>query len=359
MMQYSSPLAKHIQSAFLGGWCADAVGARLEFQHRRFTEQEAIDAMHFTTTTITPTSTTTSTCTIVPGQFTDDSEMEIALLQGILNGNDANTDTFPLDHIAEQYIDWYNTHPLDIGMTVTYACVGATNANSMLYNAETYNYESESNGSLMRCVPIATFFLNSSITTLINAAECEASLTHSSEIVKLTTGLYCYIISFILSFIQNNSTQSTQCDESTLNELLRQIHTFTKFTACNTTVTEWINIGLQLEDLSTYNSISYQGHCKHAFIFTIYFLKNIQSYTYERAIKEVLQCGGDTDTNAKIIGSLFGAYYGECIPDYMLQPVLQFNCTDKKQHGMFARPARYGIQHGLHLIQQAIELIDY
>jgi hypothetical protein len=32
---------------FLAGWCADAAGARLEFRKRRFTEKEAIDAVHF------------------------------------------------------------------------------------------------------------------------------------------------------------------------------------------------------------------------------------------------------------------------------------------------------------------------
>ena len=63
-----------IYNTFIAGWCADAAGARLEFANIRFTEKEASDAMHFIGE---------KTTTINDGQFTDDSEMEIALLTAL------------------------------------------------------------------------------------------------------------------------------------------------------------------------------------------------------------------------------------------------------------------------------------
>lgn len=75
---------EQIYYAFLAGWCADAAGARLEFRKQRFTEQETLNAMHFVGD---------KTNGILEGQFTDDSEMELALLQGLINGK--NEEYFP------------------------------------------------------------------------------------------------------------------------------------------------------------------------------------------------------------------------------------------------------------------------
>jgi ADP-ribosylglycohydrolase len=86
-------LQTRIKNTILAGWCADAVGAQLEFQCRRFSEQEVDDAMRFLTTN--------SKNGINKGQFTDDSEMEICLLRGLLNGKDEGY--FPIEHVAKEY----------------------------------------------------------------------------------------------------------------------------------------------------------------------------------------------------------------------------------------------------------------
>jgi len=48
------------------------------------------------------------------------------------------------------------------------------------------------------------------------------------------------------------------------------------------------------------------GHLKIAFMWAFYYLKN--EFTYEAAIKDILMKGGDTDTNAAIVGGLIGSY---------------------------------------------------
>jgi ADP-ribosyl-[dinitrogen reductase] hydrolase len=47
------------------------------------------------------------------------------------------------------------------------------------------------------------------------------------------------------------------------------------------------------------------GHLKIAFVWAFYYLKN--EWTYDDAIKDMLVQGGDTDTNAAIVGGLLGA----------------------------------------------------
>lgn len=322
-----------IYYTFLAGWCADAAGARLEFQRKRFTEEIAKDAMHFIGENMSSTNV---------GQFTDDSEMEIALLQGLIDGKD--DEYFPIERIGMEYIKWYKSSPPDVGITTNYALVDATSADDMFNNACQYNLNSESNGSLMRCVPIAIFMLFKPYNMILDVAEIESSLTHSSPIVHLTTGIYCCVLSHIVS----KQLLGVPIDNQ---ELINDVKELAKD---NTKILEWIEHGIKLCDLSNYDALSSVGHVKHAFIFFIYFLNKIDEYTYEKAIMETLMCGGDTDTNAKIVGSLFGAYYGDCIPQYMMEPVLNFDCTQSFDP-IFKRPYFYSIHHGKNLISQTLE----
>lgn len=109
-----------IYYTFLAGWCADAAGARLEFKKKLFTKEEAINAMHFVGE---------KTNSIPEGQFTDDSEMELCLLQGLLNGK--NSPFFPVEEIATQYIEWFKSSPFDIGNTTQMALIAAKDAEDM------------------------------------------------------------------------------------------------------------------------------------------------------------------------------------------------------------------------------------
>ena len=48
---------------------------------------------------------------------------------------------------------------------------------------------------------------------------------------------------------------------------------------------------------------------------------------YENIIEEVVSLGGDTDTNACIVGGLLGAYGGiKCINKNMLSKLFDFDC---------------------------------
>lgn len=297
----------HIESIFLAGWCADAAGASLEFQRHRFSEQEVIKALHNTT-----------------GIITDDSEMEIALLDALTQGR--NDEYFPVDRIAQNYIAWYNSDPPDMGQTIMFALHGAINAETMYMSAQENNAWSESNGSLMRCVPLAMFLINKSVETIMQLVELEVALTHPSPIVALVTGVYCCILSKTPPVLLKPDVASLKDD------ILNIIKTEPKVFA-------WYEEACALESLDNYDAITNEGHVKHAFIFVIYFWKNLDRYTYETAIKEVLMCGGDTDTNAKIVGNLFGAYYGNCVPEYMLKNVQS------------RRPYEYTVKKGLELIQ--------
>ncbi len=303
----------YIKNIFLAGWCADAVGSRLEFRKCKFSSNKVFEAMHFLGE---------STGGTYPGQYTDDSEMEIALLEGIIEGQ--YEDFFPVEHIAQNYIKWYKSDPFDIGQSVRNALLDSFCAEDLVNNAHEFNNKSQSNGSLMRCIPLALLSVGKTFDEILELVECEVTLTHSSKIVSYITALYCFLISRIVFYKINKST----IDNNLLLDETRQlIINDLPDDEDSDLLLEWFNYGINLTNIENYNAITNEGHVKHAFIMVIYFLNNISNYNYEKAIKEVLMLGGDTDTNAKIVGNVFGAYYNNCVPEYILNLVLNFDCS--------------------------------
>ena len=77
------------------------------------------------------------------------------------------------------------------------------------------------------------------------------------------------------------------------------------------------------------------GFLGHAFILAFYYLlrynkkepKTNDNEYYYLAIRETIRLGGDTDTNACIVGGMIGALVGiHSIPDPMLDKLLEFDC---------------------------------
>jgi len=62
------------------------------------------------------------------------------------------------------------------------------------------------------------------------------------------------------------------------------------------------------------NPIAQQGWLKHAFVLSFAFLQ-MNQIDFTEAMKRTLILGGDTDTNACIVGGLIGAAVGaEALP---------------------------------------------
>jgi ADP-ribosyl-[dinitrogen reductase] hydrolase len=91
---------------------------------------------------------------------------------------------------------------------------------------------------------------------------------------------------------------------------------------------------------------------KIAFVWAFYYLKN--AYSYSDALKDILLRGGDTDTNAAIVGGLLGAAYGvSAIDENQRQKMLSF---DPKVHGGHMRPEFLVPKYGLvKMVEQVIQ----
>lgn len=313
-----------IYGSILGGWCADAAGATLEFCYKEITEQMVETAMRM------PGG---GAIGVAPGQITDDSELEIAILNGLVKSKKLGYPQcqYPLELVAEEYIYWFNSFPFDIGTTCSNAFSGALNWRDMMRNSLKLKNHSQANGALMRAGIIGVWARSCSDDKIFEFGKLDAQLSHCSEVCQEVNGLYCLIIAKIINGIPVNEI---------LNTIEKRIS--------NGEIREWFE---QANSLANINCKKNIGYCKHGFQLVIYFLQNPTSYS--QAIKTTLLKGGDTDTNAKIVGSVVGGLVGfDEIPDYMLRPVINFDCVNTDVG--HPRPKKYNVSKAIKLIAQLI-----
>ena len=312
--------------ALLGVFIGDAAGATLEFMSGKRKSEEALIAMRM------PGG---GAMTLGKGQLTDDSELSIASAYALANG-------FDINRLAAEYHDWFNSDPFDIGNTCRNAFCH-TNADTMKESSLLRNMKSESNGALMKIMPLAIYTSNKQDSELIRLVTLDTQLSHPNKVTISCNIVYALAIKYLLNNPKDNKGCISFID-SKINEL-----------DLSPVVIEWYNASKTL-NMDSYNALHQIGHVKHAFLFCFYFLNKNESF--ELAIKQTLMQGGDTDTNAAIVGGLLGALHGiEAIPMYMKTPVLAFDCSHASNH--HARPYKYNASHYKKLVNDILKYLLY
>jgi ADP-ribosylglycohydrolase len=173
----------------------------------------------------------------------------------------------------------------------------------------------------MRCTPIPCFYSECSYEQIAECAKRDALLTHPSVVCQEVSALYCVAIAHL---INNKGGRSGA------------IGLIENWPDVCPTVKRW----LQEEPGDCTQCI---GHARHAFTLALHCLR--QNLSYEEAIMYTLMKGGDTDTNACIVGGMMGALHGiSSIPGYMKDVVLGFDCSTHDPGAVrrgYQRPATY------------------
>lgn len=313
-------------NSMLGALVGDAAGATLEFCHKEITEEMALNAM----------SMPGGGCMRVgSGQITDDGELTLTLWRAL--NSFETSDTAPILTLMKGYRDWYESMPFDIGRTCSLAFetfVDFFKGQHILTlkgckeTIHKLNEASEANGALMRATAIATWIVSTdaAIEIAINCAKEDARLSHPSIVCQEVNAIYVFAIVHLLRG-KTPKEVVTLLDEFVDSENIT-----------SEKVKYWyFEESLDISDLIATRQI---GHVRWGFVLAMYFLRNSE-IDYEEAIKITLMKGGDTDTNAAIVGGMVAAYH--TIPEYMLKPVLDFDCTiDGRRH--HKRPAEYSVK---------------
>jgi len=300
--------------AVYGALIGDAAGGVLEFLGHRPTKSEAIKALEMPGGGVFG---------LAPGQFTDDGEMTVTLLANLAS----TSGIFDENQVANGYRNWARSEPFDIGIATSSALSGSDNQNSVeslveeiRRKARDNNMNSKANGSLMRATPLGIAACRCTLDDTIIISRRDAEFTHPNEACIASTTAYVIAIRHLI-LSPKDSVGAIDAARSYLGKY-------------NSEVMQWLQNAL---DGELPEAQPQAGFVKIGFTYAFHFL--FHDYGFKQAIIETLARGGDTDTNACIVGGLLGALNGfDKLPKLPLTKLLDCN-TQKGQ----PRPDDYTI----------------
>ncbi len=208
------------------------------------------------------------------GQVTDDTEMSLALGEVYLRHQ-----AFPPAAVAEAFSEWMRGKPADIGHTVRRGIIrfrteGLTEVPE--------NDMDGGNGAAMRCLPVALGLLGAPVEEVHAASRVQAHTTHHN--VLSDAGTECII----------DLVQGAVCGEK-LPWMAERVGTLT------TTHRQF-----RYDRKPTRNPSGFIVDTLRV-VFQALFTTN----SFEEALVEAVNRGGDADTTGAILGMVAGALYGE------------------------------------------------
>ena len=273
--------------AVIGALAGDAAGAVLEMQQQEPTTVDVDRAMSFPGGGF---------WMVAPGQVTDDGELTMCLLQAL-----AESRTYDPDTVAQWYGRWYRSDPFDIGDATRAGLAPAIThppesraglALAMSTSARARSMTSKANGSLMRATPLGVWGRTLDVDTLATVARTDSAITHPNASCGDAVAAYVIAIAALLR---------APGDRSGAFGVARS---WADREACDE-VRGW------LDDAEHSRKPAYfpkAGFVKIAF--TEAFRHLLLGTPWDLAVRETLLGGGDTDTNACIVGGMTGAAGG-------------------------------------------------
>ena len=199
--------------------------------------------------------------------YSDDTILTMSILYAMLNDKDFERSLKEFTHHYMNYKPNYNPY-------FNYAF----SPNFIKWSKGNYVSNSQGNGALMRISPVG--YLSNSMEEVLIYSYYATYPSHNNPI----SIYYATLISQIIYLSRHNYTKEQIINKYNINYKYKE---FTKF---NTTVDETIN------------------NCLYA---------AFKSNTFEEALTNIISYGGDTDTNAAIVGSMAESIYG--IPPYLIE----------------------------------------
>jgi ADP-ribosyl-[dinitrogen reductase] hydrolase len=269
-------LKNTIYGALYGVAVGDALGAPLEFMNA-----EEIQNKHgFVTKMIGG-----GWLSVAPGEVTDDTQMTLAVAEGI-----AAEPENPIEAVGERFIAWITSRPKDVGGTCSASirhaqCFGGARPSedewfkASQWTAKMNGNRSGGNGALMRTIFPGLFYR--SRLEAVETATAIAQMTHWDKESNEACEIYTHMIHLI-----------TEAEESSPLLELERLLGETQYS---------------LENLYKYR-LNPTGYVVDSMKCAIECIRMTQ--TFESAVTRAANLGGDADTIAAITGGLAGAFYG-------------------------------------------------
>lgn len=282
-------LQDRISGALWGALTGDALGVPVEFQSRQSLREKPVETMRGFGTHCQP-----------PGTWSDDSSLLLCTVASL-----ATCEKFDSADLADRFVRWsadgyWTPHGdvFDIGVATSEA-ISRLQSGISPEEAGGHDEYSNGNGSLMRILPIALWFQDSTPESLAVYAQRASLLTHSHPRSQMACALYCLLVRALL----RGMTAADAWRES--------VQTFTQYYQYEAYLAERLHFRMlesgTLGSRTEYD-IDSSGYVMHTLTAAVWCLLTSQSFG-ETVLKAV-NLGGDTDTTGCVAGGLAGAHYG-------------------------------------------------
>lgn len=222
-----------------------------------------------------------------PGEWTDDTAMALCLADSILAHG-----LLDLDDVAGRYVAWAGSRPKDIGMTTRSALEGASSAHDARDRARRLHEaggKTAGNGTVMRAAPIG--LMAPSAPAASGHARDDAVLTHFDPAAGAASAALCTALHAVLTGRDPLAAAGAELgDHARLQEAVGAV---------------LAHDDAAIADLAGGPEL---GTCWATLGVSLHALEAIDDY--ERGVAWAISLGGDTDTNAAVVGALLGCRHG-------------------------------------------------
>ena len=332
----NNPVLYNCLSSIYGGFLGDAIGAYCEFDRPNV---DNIKKIYHGNPRFGDDK----------GQVTDDSEMAMCLGFGIMDSNSLKD--IDQNIIFKYYGAWAKSKPNDIGHTTRKALKefkfdyfsNNQNLNEIFQKIKKSNYKSKANGFLMRISPFVVwcnfafkdtikdvFFKKEKILKLYKLiktqAEKDCNCTHPNPLLPTVSACFCLLalgainslkpmelINDLKELINDKYFDENPNEKEIKNIILDELTIYKEISNNNFKNFNDFDYFTK-EEKSVAQNIGYYIHAFRLTLFYIYFFDNLKQsgkFTkFRNIMNKICTYGGDTDTNAAIVGTVIGPLIG-------------------------------------------------
>lgn len=230
-----------------------------------------------------------------PGDWTDDTEMTLAVAEGILaNPHD------PVQYIGEKFLDWFKANPPDVGNTIRSVFIKYQELRDWHKAAEAVHREgarTAGNGALMRTLPLAFAYRDPA--ELYMMCTYVARMTHWDPEAALTCFIYCLLVR---EFLSGSNNKLSAWKEAT--------HKYFAFVPNNFSAVAKTLIYEKLSGIEDWpeNRLNPSGYTVDTLACALWCFFHGESF--EETLVSAVNLGGDADTVGAVTGGLAEVYWG-------------------------------------------------
>ena len=234
------------------------------------------------------------------GTWSDDSSLSLCTMESLIKGHD-------IEAMGKNFCNWlFDGHwtstgfVFDAGITTFIALDKIRSGAASAHESGCTHEDDNGNGALMRMLPVALYFRNEGIESLLQRVHELSAITHAHPRAKIGSGIFALLVRELLSGVDKNIAYR--------NAVSQSLEYYSPRPEFKPELPHFIRIfstdiaGLPLDRVRS------SGYLVDTLEASIWCLLN-HSCTKDIVLAAV-NLGLDTDTTGMVAGSLGGLYYG-------------------------------------------------